>query len=240
MIEKQADIQTPDGAMKTLIYHPEGKGPYPIVLYLMDAPSIRPALFDMAIRMGTSGYYVMMPFTYYRGSPYREFGASDEDMHARRDLMRTITKAGIVSDAKAMLAYAANDPAASKGKAGVIGFCMGGAQALAVAAGIPERIAAAAAIHGGGFVTEREDSPHRQFASTKAELYFGWADQDPGAPKEHIPIVQKAAEDAGLACTIDFMEGALHGFAPRGPRYHRAASERHWEKTLDMFRRTLT
>ena len=240
MIEKEVDIKTPDGAMKTFIYHPEGKGPYPVVLYLMDAPSIRQALFDMAIRMGTAGYYVMMPFTYYRGSPYKEFGASDEDMHARRDLMRTITKPGIVSDAKAMLAYADTDPVASQGKAGVIGFCMGGSQALAVAAGIPERIGAAASIHGGGFVSDRDDSPHKNLSTTKAELYFGWADQDPGAPKEHMPIFEKACADNGVKCTIDFMDGALHGFAPRGPRYHRVASERHWEKTLDMFRRNLS
>lgn len=239
MIEKEADITTPDGSMKTFIYHPEEGGPFPVVLYLMDAPSIRQQLKDMAIRMATSGYYVMMPFTFYRGSEYREFGMTDEDMHKRRDLMRTITKPGIVADAKAMLAYADKDPAASKGKAGVIGFCMGGTQALAVAAGIPDRIAAASAIHGGGYVSDRPDSPHVNLSTTKAELYFGWADQDPGAPKEHMPIFQKACEENGVKCSIDFMEGALHGFAPRGPRYHREASEKHWEKTLAMYRRNL-
>lgn len=240
LASKEIDVRTPDGVMKTFVYHPDS-GAHPVVLYLMDAPSIRPALHEMAQRMAAAGYYVMMPFTYYRGSPFREFGASDEDMHKRRDLMRTITKKGIVLDAESLLAEATKDPAAnSAAKAGVIGFCMGGAQALAVAAALGARIGAAASIHGGGFVTDRDDSPHKNFHTTKAELYFGWADQDAGAPKEHIAIVEDAAKAAGVPITIDFMEGALHGFAPPGgARYHREASEKHWARTLDLFGRTL-
>ena len=81
MIETQIDIQTPDGDMTTFEYHPEEGGPYPVVFYLMDAPSIRPALKDMASRLASAGYYVLMPFLYYRDSFYKEFGTSDIDMH---------------------------------------------------------------------------------------------------------------------------------------------------------------
>ena len=42
MIEREVDITTKDGEMKTFIFHPEHDGPHPVVLYLMDAPSIRP------------------------------------------------------------------------------------------------------------------------------------------------------------------------------------------------------
>ena len=64
MIERQVEIQTPEGSMTTFEYHPEEGGPYPIVLYLMDAPSIRPALRDMASRLATAGYYVLLPFLF--------------------------------------------------------------------------------------------------------------------------------------------------------------------------------
>ena len=66
MIEKRVEIETPDGTMTTFEFHPEEGGPYPIVLYLMDAPSIRPALRQMASRLAGTGYYVLMPFLYYR------------------------------------------------------------------------------------------------------------------------------------------------------------------------------
>ncbi|MCB1692814.1 MAG: dienelactone hydrolase family protein [Pseudomonadales bacterium] len=240
MIEKQVDIVTSDGTMTTFVFHPEEGGPWPIVLYLMDAPSIRPALKDMASRLATAGYYVMLPFLFYRGSPYREFGASDEDMHARRDLMKTVSRDGIVTDAGALLEYAGQDKAASDGKVGAIGFCMSGRLALALAQRMPERIAAAASIHGGGLVVDRDDSPHLQIDKMKAELYFGWPDEDPSAPFEHIVVMEDALTKAGIPHCIDFMKGALHGFAPPGgARYDRAASEKHWERVHDLFRRNL-
>src|SRR6188472_4537471 len=111
MIERQIDVTTPEGEMTTFIFHPEHDGPSPVVLYLMDAPSIRPALREMASRLATAGYYVMLPYLYYRGGPYREFGMSDEDAPARRELMATVTPPNIVGDAEALLAVAADDPA---------------------------------------------------------------------------------------------------------------------------------
>ena len=42
-----------------------------------------------------------------------EFGMSDEDMHARAELMATVTPTNIVGDAEALLAAADADPAAT-------------------------------------------------------------------------------------------------------------------------------
>ena len=52
--------------MNTFISHPEEGGPYPIILFLMDAPGYREELQDMARRIATAGYYVMLPNLYYR------------------------------------------------------------------------------------------------------------------------------------------------------------------------------
>src|SRR5690606_1180910 len=82
VIERRTELTTEDGTMTTFVVHPSEGGPHPVVLMLMDAPSIRPALHDMASRLATAGYYVMLPFLFYRGSEFREFGQSDEDMHA--------------------------------------------------------------------------------------------------------------------------------------------------------------
>ena len=66
MIEQTLDIVTKAGAMETFICHPERGGPYPAVFLLMDAPGIREELRDMARRLGTVGYYVLLPNLYYR------------------------------------------------------------------------------------------------------------------------------------------------------------------------------
>lgn len=240
MIEREVMIDTGEGSMPTFIYHPEDGGPYPVVLYLMDAPSIRPALRDMASRLATAGYYVMMPFLYYRKSEYREFGSSDEDMHLRRELMQSVTRRGIIPDAEAMLAFAgSDDKAEANGRFGAVGFCMSGPLVLALAQSMPDRVGAVASIHGAWLVNDTEDSPHLHLDRISAEVYFGWADNDPTATREEKDIMTAALDAAGVNYTLDFFEDAVHGYAPQGERYHRGASERHWECVHAMFRRHL-
>ena len=205
----------------------------------MDAPSIRPALKDMASRLATAGYYVMLPYLFYRGGPLREFGTSDEDMHARQELMGTVTPSNIVTDAAALLAVADEDPAARDGKVGAVGFCMSGGLAMSLARAMPDRVAAAASIHGAWLVRDTADSPHLGLDPVGAELYFAWCDNDPTAPASDMPILEEAMKAAGIDYTIDFLTEAVHGFAPAGPRYHREASELHWERVHSLLRRNL-
>ena len=61
MYELEVDIQTADGLMNTFITRPEDDRVYPMVLFLMDAPGKREELHDMARRIATVGYYVMLP-----------------------------------------------------------------------------------------------------------------------------------------------------------------------------------
>ena len=56
MIEQTVDVPTKDGATRTFIVHPERGGPFPIVLFYMDAPAIREELRDMARRIAAVGY----------------------------------------------------------------------------------------------------------------------------------------------------------------------------------------
>lgn len=226
--------------MPAWVFHPEEGGPFPVVLYLMDAPSIRPALVDMASRLATAGYYVVLPYLFYRGGPFREFGSSDEDMHARRELMDAITASGIVSDATTMLDFAAGDPAARDGACGAVGFCMSGRWAMAIAQAMPNRLAAAASIHGAWLVGDGDDSAHRNVDRITAELYFGWCANDATAPVDQIPVMRDALESAGIRHRIEFIDDAVHGYAPPGSeRYHRARSEQHWERVHALLQRNL-
>ena len=241
MIEQRIEIATPDGAMTSFKFHPEEGGPYPIVLYLMDAPSIRPALMQMASRLASAGYYVLMPFLYYRKTAYREFGTSDEDMHERRELMQSVTRQGALIDCQALLDHAANDRAAdSKGRVGAVGFCMSGPLVMHLAQQMPDKVGAIASVHGAWVVTDKEDSPHLQIDRIQAEVYFAWADDDPTATEEERDIMDQAMKQAGVNYRIDFLKGALHGFAPPGgERYHHAAAETHWERVHALFKRNL-
>lgn len=237
MIEREIDVTTPEGEMKTFVYHPSHGGPHPVVLYLMDAPSIRPALKEMASRLATAGYYVMLPYLFYRGGPFREFGMTDEDMHERRELMGTVTPTNILGDAAALLAIAADDPAAADGAVGAVGFCMSGGLVVALAKAMPDRVKAAASIHGAWLVRDSDDSPHLGVDAIDGELYFAWVDPDPTAPMDTLEVMRAALDAAGVEHTVDVITTAEHGFAPAGPRYDRDASELHWERVHALLRR---
>ena len=47
MNEEHVDIQTDDGIMPTFTCWPNGEGPFPSVVFYMDAPAIREELYDM-------------------------------------------------------------------------------------------------------------------------------------------------------------------------------------------------
>lgn len=240
MIETETTITTAEGEMPTWIYHPTHEGPSPVVLYLMDAPSIRPALKEMAMRLASAGYYVMLPYLFYRGGPFREFGASDEDMHARRELMDQIDPTNILGDCQALLDHAASDSAAADGKVGAVGFCMSGGLVISAARAMPERVAAVASIHGAWMVRQGDDSPHLGLESVAAEIYLGWADNDPTAPVEDLHTLEEALQAAGVTYSVDFFTDAVHGYAPpHSDRYDRDASEMHWERVHSMFNRHL-
>jgi carboxymethylenebutenolidase len=240
VIEREIDVSTPSGVMKTFIKHPTFDGPHPVVLYLMDAPSIRPALHDMATRLASAGYYVMMPFLFYRARDFEVFSMPDEEAHDRRELIGSITPTNIIGDAEGLLAVAADDPAAAGGPVGAVGFCMSGGMAIALAKAMPERVKAVASIHGAWLVREGDDSPHLGLeAMGGGEAYFAWCDNDDTAPVETLDTMRSALEAAGVPHTIDFITDAVHGFAPAGPRYDRDASELHWERVHSLLLRNL-
>jgi carboxymethylenebutenolidase len=155
--------------------------------------------------------------------------------------MGTITPTNIIGDAEAMLAHADGDPAAqSGGSVGAVGFCMSGGLALSLARALPERVAAVASIHGARLVRDTDDSPHLGLDTVRAEVYFGWCDNDATAPPDTIPVMREALDAAGVQYTLDFIDYAVHGYAPPGTeRYDRRASELHWERVHSLLRRTL-
>ena len=125
------------------------------------------------------------------------------------------------------------------GPVGTTGYCMGARLAVR-AAGLDDDVAAVGGFHGGGLVTEAEDSPHLALAHTDAEFYFGHADQDRSMPPEAVAALSQALEDAGLAATNEIYAGASHGYTMADTAvYDEAATERHFRELEDLFDRTL-
>ena len=243
MIERQIEIATQDGRMNTFICHPERGGPHPAIIFLMDAPGIREELRDMARRLGSVGYYVMLPNLYYR-SGVMELGPIPPHPEAPErkrmfGFMNSINIPLVMEDTTALLAYADTQPAANAKIVGAVGYCMSGRYAVNAATHFPDRVKAAASIYGTHLATDQSDSPHLAASKTKAELYFGCAETDIYAPQEIIDKLQASMQ--GAHAEVEIYPGTHHGFAfPKRPVYHRDAAERHWERLLALYRRNLS
>jgi carboxymethylenebutenolidase len=242
MIDNQLDIETRDGKTTTFITHPERGGPFPVIIFYMDAPAIREELRDMARRLATSGYYVMLPNLYYRAG-VMELGPINPDPESPERkrmfaLMNSINIPLVMEDTKALLAYAEGQKAANTRTVGTVGYCMSGRYAVSAATHFADRVKAAASIYGTHLATEQPDSPHLAAAKTKAELYFACAETDIYAPAEIIEKVRAAMK--GTSNEVEIYPGTHHGFAfPKRPVYDRDAAERHWERLLALYRRNL-
>lgn len=239
MIEHETNIRTKDGEINTFITHPDEEGPHPVVIFLMDAPGKREELHDMARRLATSGYYVMLPNLYYRRvREYHIENSTREEMFAHMD---SLTNAMVCEDVASLMKFTASDRAARKGKVGCVGYCMSGPFAFAAAAAFPDRIAASASFHGVKLYTDQPDSPHLAAAKIKGEMYFGCAETDVYAPREMINGLEHYLATCGINYRVEWYPGTEHGFVfpLRQGKYNKAAAERHWERLLTLYRRNL-
>jgi carboxymethylenebutenolidase len=245
MIEETLDITTADGEMESFMCRPERGGPFSAVFLLMDAPGIREELRDMARRLGTVGYYVLLPNLYYRAGRDTIYGPTVlEEGSPERERMRAVrTKMTIplvMKDVAAMLAFADRQNEVRRGAVGCHGYCMSGPYALAAAARFPERIAAAASYYGTWLVSDAEESPHLSLDRVKGELYIACSEHDNLAPLTMVEELRMRFRDAGTAGEIELYPGVHHGFAfPQRWCYDKPAAERHWERLISLYRRCL-
>ncbi|QSQ27499.1 dienelactone hydrolase family protein [Pyxidicoccus parkwayensis] len=242
---QDVDIKTADGTIDAKLVSPEGNGPLPAVIMLVDAFGVRPVFEDMARRLSKEGYVVLLPNVFYREAPASKLelkGTFADEAFKKRiyGLIGSLTPERQKLDAAAELDFLAKHPKVKGPKAGVVGYCMSGGIAVRMAADFPDRIGAAASNHGGRLATDAPDSPHRLVGRVKGELYFGHADNDGSMPAEAIQKLEAALKESGVRHRSELYAGKQHGYAVAGSAAHdKDAAEQHWQRLLDLFGRNL-
>ena len=240
MLDHHIAIATRDGSMPTFITHPEEGGPFPVVFFYMDAPGKREELHDMARRLGTVGYFVVLPNLYYRTSTEENMDLTAEGAREKMfGLMGTLTDDLVASDTEALFAAVDANPNADANRIGCMGYCMSGPFSFAMAGTFPDRIKAAASLYGVRLFGE--GSPAHLAAKATGELYFACAEHDEYAPKEMVDGLDQHLKAVGANARVEWYPGTHHGFAfqRRGAVYNQEAAERHWERLFALFARNL-
>ena len=245
MQETIRDIQTRSGAMETFIVHPDRGGPHPAVLMLMDAPGIREELYDMARRLCSSGFYVLLPNLYYRAGRDTKYGPGvltkgDPEQLRMRAVRTKMTIPPVMEDVADMLSFLDTQRAARPGPVGTHGYCMSGPYSLAAAARFPGRIRAAASFYGTWLVSDAVESPHRTLGQGLADLHIACAEHDELAPMPMVRELEGLFRRSGARGELEIYPHVHHGFAfPQRWCFDKPAAERHWERLISLYQRNL-
>lgn len=240
MHEESLEIPGRDGPIPAFLAAPGDGKPAPAVILYMDAPGIREELRDFARRIAGQGYLCLLPDMFYR------LGTLRFDMTKRDERMAAVFLAAMASldhdrvtaDSAAMLDFLDGNQRAAPGPRGLVGYCMSGQYVVAAAGNFPDRISAAASLHGVRIVTDEADSPHHLIGAITAELYFGFASDDPHVPDDVIPTLRETLAQHGTANQLDIFPNTQHGYCfPQRPVYEEAAAEASWDRVFDLFGR---
>jgi carboxymethylenebutenolidase len=238
-------VQAADGQARAFIYQPQEQGRWPAIVLLMDAMGIRPTLQDMARRLASAGYVVMLPDLYYRVGTYGPFtGADVLTPGPKRDeifkLYGSLKIEQVMSDLDKYLSFITGWKHSTGTKAGVVGYCMGGMFATAAFGRLPARVGAAACIHGAGLATDSPDSPHLSFRQATGKLYVAVAEIDDYFPDDERQRLKAALTESGAAFEYEDYPGVHHGFAVEDvPVFDKQAAEHHWKRIVQLFDSTL-
>jgi len=232
------------------LVHP-AVGAWPGVILFTDVFGLRPTMRDIAKRLASQGYTVLVPNPFYRttkppGLP-PDIDFSNLAERAKIDALRApLTGHAVMQDAVAYVNFL--DARASVDKTspiGAFGYCMGGPMTLLAAAANPGRIGAGASFHGRGLVSDGPDSPHLLVPAIKAQFYIGIAINDHQRQPEAAGVLEGAFKHANLPATIEVYDGCLHGWCIKDTHrvrgtpviYREAQAEHAWSELLNLFER---
>ena len=242
MTPRSIPIATADGVCPSTLFVP-AKAPAAAVIVYMDAFGPRPAMDEIATRLAGLGYAVLVPDLFYRFGAYGPFDARTafsvaETGQQLRKMITQTTQAKTIADTRAFLEALAQE--GFGGKVGTVGYCMGGGRAINAAGAWPDRIVAAASLHGGNLASDAPDSPAANAARLKARIYVGVAGVDNSFPPEQSARLARALREAEVDHTIENYVGVGHGWCVSDHSvYDETAAERHWKRLETLFSETL-
>jgi carboxymethylenebutenolidase len=220
-------------SMPALVAFPE-RTPAPGILVLNDISGRSPFYDHLTRRIAQAGFVATSPEYFFRQGPLPE--PTREAAQARAKKF-DFTRWG--DDMSAALDWLRERPEVN-GTVGTIGFCMGGTQALLLAAR-RDGIAASVSYYGFPADARTSASPIDEAGRMHGPILGHWGDQDAGVGMENVAKLDAGLRSAGVDHEFHIYPGVGHGFlkasleAEGTPGYDQACTS--WKRTLEFYRR---
>jgi carboxymethylenebutenolidase len=213
------------GEMRGYLVQPAGDGPFPAVLVIHENRGLNPYVEDVARRAAVAGFVALAPDGL---APVGGYPGNDDDGRTlQAGLDQAKLRQDMVNSAQYLKAHEL-----STGKLGATGFCWGGGMVNNLAVAMGAGLSAGVPFYGAAPATA--DVP-----KIKAPLLIQLAASDERINAMY-PEYEAALKASNVPHEKHVYEGTQHGFHNNStPRYHEAAANLAWERTIAFFKRHL-
>jgi len=222
-----------DGKMRGLLARPTSGNKFPVVLVIHENRGLNPYIEDVARRLAVSGFMALAPDAIWPlgGYPSVDKYGAEADEKAL-GMQKQLDGAKITEDFVAAAEFLLAHPN-STGKLGAVGFCFGGGMVNRLAVRMPQ---VAVGVPFYGRAPETADVP-----KIKATVLAHFADQEKDPRTTGTwPAYEAALKANGIKHEGYIYPNTNHGFHnDTTPRYDEAAAKLAWQRTLDLFNKSL-
>ncbi len=229
--------KTPDGDMRVYLARPEGNGPFPAIIVIMEIFGVNEHIQDVTRRYAQEGFVAAAPEVYHR---FETKDVPYENMQEAFALRGRLSDDMVMMDVDATYDLLNNRPEVRKGQIGIVGYCYGGRVAYLAATRNPN-LKAVASYYGGRIVADEPDAPINASANIKAPMILFFGEKDQSIPMDQVQKIDQTLKDLNKDYELVVYPQAGHGFFcdHRPAHYNKEASEDAWPKTIQFFERHL-
>ena len=231
MATRRDEVTDEDGTFGVHVVVPDAPNGAGVVL-IQEIFGVGPYITAVADRLAALGYTVAAPDLFWRFAPGHAADHDEAGLTRSIELVMQLDGEKAVADCLATLAHLRGLPEVT-GRAGVLGFCLGGTLAVGCAlAGSPDAVVS---YYGSG-VPDMVD----QLGSISAPTLLHFGGDDPYiAPEQLEKVVTAVPQHPGIELNVE--AGAGHAFDNHEADmfYERAAAEHAWGLTEAFLRRHL-
>jgi carboxymethylenebutenolidase len=223
---KTVTYQSGKDTVQSILYTPEGKGPFPALIVIHEWWGLNDWVKEQASKLADEGY-VTLAVDLYRG----KVATTPEEAH---EIMRGVPEDRAASDLHSAFQYLESQPDVKRNRIGAIGWCMGGGYALDVALQEPTL---AADVINYGHLAASQDSLQK----INAPVLGIFGGQDRGISPEDVHKFEQGLKQLGKKVEIHIYPDAGHAFEnPNTTGGYRAADAADaWARTVAFLHSTL-
>jgi carboxymethylenebutenolidase len=206
---------------------PDDDAVFPAVVVIQEWWGLDDHIMSVADRIASEGYVAIAP-DFYRG----EVAGEPDD--ARRLAMQ-LERPKARKDVQGAIDYLLSLPNVAPKKAGIVGFCMGGAIAGSMSYQ-GKNVGAVVSFYGGGFKIDDE------IAGAISAPFLGiYGEDDHGIPQEMVRENERQLKEKNIPHEIIVYPAAPHAFFNDTRQSYRPdAAADAWSRTLEWFEQYLT